>query len=142
MRLRTAARSGRRGLAVAEFAILAPFLVFLVLGTLEVSRAAMVCQALNDAARSACRQGIQGGVSTQTIKNTAADAIKDVPLKPAVTVIVWVNNSSTADASTAVHGDTITVEITVPFSAVSWTTSVFMSGDTLVSKKVSMMRQQ
>jgi Flp pilus assembly protein TadG len=132
----------RPGAAVLEFAILAPILVFLVLGTLEVSRAAMVSQALNDAARSACRQGIQGGVSTATIKANAADAIKDVPLKPAVTVIVWVNGNNTVDASTAVKGDTIAVEITVPFSAVSWTTSVFMTGDTLVSKKVTMMRQQ
>jgi len=131
----------RRGIAAVEFAILAPFLVYLTLGTLEISRGIMVTQALNDAARRGCRTGIQGGTSTATIQADAQAAIKEVPIAAATTVTVLVNANS-VDASTAVHGDAITVQVSVPFSAVSWTTSIFLSGDTLVSEKVVMMRQQ
>jgi Flp pilus assembly protein TadG len=126
---------------VVEFAFIAPVLVFLVMGMLEVSRGLMVTQALNDAARSGCRLGIQGGKTTQNIKDNASDALKDVPLSPNATVTVLVNGNN-VDASTAVRGDQISVQVSVPFSAVSWTTSIFLTGDTLMSEKVVMMRQQ
>jgi Flp pilus assembly protein TadG len=136
-----ARRRERRGAVVVEFAFVAPVLIFLVMGLLEISRAVMVTQALNDAARSGCRLGIQGGKSTANIQANASDTLKDVPLSPNATVTVLVNGNN-VDASTAVRGDSINVQVSVPFSAVSWTTSIFLTGDTLMSEKVVMMRQQ
>src|SRR5262245_38829932 len=49
----------RRGIAAVEFAVLAPFLAILILGTFELARGIMVKQILNDAARRGCRTAIQ-----------------------------------------------------------------------------------
>jgi Flp pilus assembly protein TadG len=139
MRLRAAER--RRGTAVVEFAILAPFLVFLGLGTLEIARGLMVTDALNDAARRACRTGIQGAVSTSTIKADAASALSDDGISATPTVTVLVNGNAN-DASTAVHGDAISVQVTVSASSVSWLSNIFLKNYTLKSEPVVMMRQQ
>jgi Flp pilus assembly protein TadG len=133
---------GRRGAAVVEFAILLPFLVFLVLGALEFGRALMVVEALNDAARRGCRSGVQGSATTASITQDAKDSITDTPLNAAVTVIVAVNGDSTKDAKTSVRGDQISVQVTVPDNSVYWTPYLFLRGYTLRSQAVVMMRQQ
>ena len=57
----------RRGAAVVEFAVIAPFLVAIMLGMFEVTRALQVKNYLTDAARSGCRIAIQPGSTTQSV---------------------------------------------------------------------------
>jgi Flp pilus assembly protein TadG len=133
----------RRGAAVAEFGIIAPVMIYLGLGAMEVSRGIMAAQALNDAARRACRYGIQGGVNTSSIKADALDALGDInnPTGSAICT-VWVNNNSGTDASAAVHGDQIKVQVSIPASSVYWSSYLYLKGFTLYSEPVVMMRQQ
>lgn len=133
--------SGRRAVAAVEFAFLAPFLVFLALGMMEISRGIMATQALNDAARRGCRTGIQGTGTNATIQADALNSLQDVPISNNATVTILVNGKS-VDASTAKRGDAISVEVAIPASAVSWTAAIFLKGDTLMSEQVVMMRQQ
>src|ERR1700719_4355731 len=48
----------RHGIAAVEMAVLAPVLVFLTIGMLEMARGMMVKETLTDAARKGCRTGI------------------------------------------------------------------------------------
>jgi Flp pilus assembly protein TadG len=132
----------RRGAVVVETAFIMLVFGFLVLGALELGRALMVREALNDAARRACRKGIQGNVSTATIKADASQTLTEVGLNASATVVVAVNGNSSTDASTATRGDSIAVQVTVPASSVYWTTYLFLRGYTLQSQNVVMMRQQ
>jgi Flp pilus assembly protein TadG len=132
----------RHGTVVVEFAFVVLVFGFLVIGALEIGRGIMVSQALNDAARRACRRGIQGATSTATITSDASDALTDAGVNVTPTTIVAVNGSSSTDASTAVRGDQISVTVTVPASSVYWTSYLFLRGYTLQSEPVVMMRQQ
>jgi Flp pilus assembly protein TadG len=132
----------RRGSVVVESAFVLLIFVFLVLGALEMGRALMVRETLNDAARRACRKGIQGGVSTATIQADAQEVLNDAGLNGSATVVVAVNGNSSVDASTAQRGDAISVQVTVPASSVYWGTYLYLRGYTLQSQNVVMMRQQ
>jgi Flp pilus assembly protein TadG len=131
----------RAGNVVVEFAFVGVVFIFLILGALEFGRALMVVQNLNDAARRACRTGIQAGTSTATIQADALDALNDTNLRAQATVTVLVNGAN-VDAATAVRGDQISVQISVPDAAVSWTPYLFLRGYNLQSVPVVMMRQQ
>src|SRR5437773_12492070 len=52
-------RRRRLGSAIAEFAIVCPILVVVLLGMIELCRGTMVKVMLSDAARKGCRTGIQ-----------------------------------------------------------------------------------
>ena len=132
----------RHGTVVVEFAFVVLVFGFLVIAALEVGRGLMVTQALNNAARYACRHGIQGAVSTATIKQDASDALTDAGVSATPTTIVAVNGNSSTDASAAVRGDQISVTVTVPASSVYWTSYLYLRGYTLQSEPVVMMRQQ
>jgi Flp pilus assembly protein TadG len=140
MRCTRVRSKSRRGAAVVEFAFVAPFLIFLVLGMLEFGRAIIVTETLNDAARRACRNATHGSTSNASITSEANDALVDDSLKPAnITILV---NGQSVDASTAVRGDQISVQVSIPASSVYWTPYLFLRGWTLQSEPVVMMRQQ
>jgi Flp pilus assembly protein TadG len=132
----------RRGTAVVEFGILAPVLIFLIVGTLEVGRGVIATQALNDAARRGCRNAIHGTTSNATITSDVSDALKDINNPTGSLGVNILVNGQSVDASTAVHGDKISVQATIPASSVYWTAYVFLRGVTLQSEPVVMMRQQ
>ena len=131
----------RRGAATAEFAVLAPFLFFLMLGTFELARGILVKQVLNDAARKACRTGITPGKANSDVTNDVNDVLNDNNISPSnATVTIQVNDSS-ADVSTSNRNDKVTVKVSIPISAVFWAGTYFLSGSTVESDYVSMMRQ-
>jgi Flp pilus assembly protein TadG len=137
----------RHGAAAVEFALLAPFIVYLVLGALEVSRGIMVKGVLSDAARRGCRTGIQGLYSGSKTTNTQVindiDAVltaNNIPTAD-VTHYIAVNGNTSKDVSAAVRGDQISVKVSVPSVDIAWTTSIFLSRDT-ESETIVMMRQQ
>lgn len=152
VRIRTAAHLSRSrpGLAVVEFAFIAPLLVFLILGLIEVSRAIQVRQVLGDAARAACRRGIISGYTNDTISQNAKDILDDYldvntndNVKPSAnaTITILVNNSSTTDVSASKKGDVITVKVSIAASNVTWVTPRFITGSTNIIQTVTMIRQ-
>lgn len=117
-RARKQTSRNRRGGLTVELAVVAPIVFLIILGIIEVGRGLMVVHLLNDAAQAGCRQGIIEGKSTSDIKTKVVDALNRAGVS-GETATVQVNDGS-ADASTAVVGDEITVIVQVPISKVSW----------------------
>jgi Flp pilus assembly protein TadG len=131
----------RKGTAVVEFAVIAPILVFLSLGMIELSRGLTVRQVLSDAARTACRKAILPGASDAPVKQSAKDILDDYGISSVNATITVKVNTSTADCSTASRYDKITVQVSVPASKVSWIGSFFLSKQANIAETVVMMKQ-
>jgi Flp pilus assembly protein TadG len=130
----------RDGIAAVELAVSAAFLVALVMGTLELGRGIIVKQALTDSARRGARLAAQPRTSTASIKTEVNLLLSQNNIKTAnVTTAVLVNGNN-VDASTAVQGDKISVQVSVPVSAVYWVGTVFLAGSSVESETVVMMR--
>jgi Flp pilus assembly protein TadG len=127
-------RQQRRGVAAAEFAIVAPVFFLMVIGFIEFGRALMVQQVLINASRVGARQASTTGATTGQVQSAVQ----------AYTTGVAVNGVSvtvTPDPSAAAAGTTITVNASVPFSSVSWMPSAwFLGGKTLHAS--SQMRKE
>jgi Flp pilus assembly protein TadG len=114
----------RRGNAACEFAILAPFLVMLLLGTWEVGRLVQVRQILANAAREGCRQAATGRNTTSDIQTVVCQYLKDAGLpdysSQASSVVTVTNVTSGGDVGDASQGDQIRIGVSIPFSDVRW----------------------
>jgi Flp pilus assembly protein TadG len=143
--------SKRPGVAAAEFAILAPFLFFLIIGMFELARGIMIKQMLNDAARKACRSGVQAGSTNANITAEINNILTDNNIATSdatITITVGAETSTiplsgqAVDASTARPGlDYVSVKVGIPMSYVNWAGTFFLSGSTVESETVVMLRQ-
>lgn len=159
----------RSGIAATEFAILAPFLVTVVIGLIEIGRVLQVEQALNNAAREGCRVGSLSGKYTTDVMSAAQTCLVGPDSTHPNLVCSWTNSGwgsnsaqisvsvngtavsfplgptpATDPIANAVAGDVITVTVTIPFnsgSKASWlATPMFMNGANLTATVV--MRKQ
>ena len=135
----TRRRPVRRGAATAEFALLAPFFLAIVLGMIELARGLSVKETLSDAAQRGCRTGALPGKASSDITAEVNAVLANAGINGAtVTILV---NGQAVDASTAKRFDQISVKVSVPSSQVSWGTNLFLSGQAIESETVVMMRQ-
>jgi Flp pilus assembly protein TadG len=132
-------RRRRRGAAIVEFAIIAPILFMLVLGSVEFGRAVMAKDLLANAARAGARTGALPGKSNTDIKSQATTSLSDSGVSGA-TIAITVNGAAT-DAGSAAQGDIIQVTVTVPYKSVSWLPSPWFFGNTTLSETVFMRRE-
>ena len=106
--------SRRHGTATVEFAMIAPLLIFLVLGMIEIGRGINVQHALLNAARAGCRVGITDGATVQDIADRVA-------INLAGTGITNYNVLVSPDPlSSAANGDAVSVTVNVTYSDVNW----------------------
>jgi hypothetical protein len=132
----------RTAAAAAEFALLSPLLVFLILGTFELTRGVMTRQVLNDAARKACRRGIQPGKTNTDVTADVNNILTDNNIPTSDATITILVNGVAADVSTAVPGiDKVSVKVSIPVSDIFWAGTFFLSGSTIESDYVAMMKQ-
>ncbi len=128
---------GRRGAALVEMAVCFPVLMLILLGIIEFGRALSVNQMLNAAAREGCRTATIAGSSNSTvtaeIKQRVANTVGCQQAAVTVQIAVTSNDSgnAVADVSQAETRDLIEVDVSVPYSAVSFAVSNLMSGKTL-----------
>jgi Flp pilus assembly protein TadG len=132
----------RRGIAAVEFAILAPFLTVLILGTFELARGIMVKQILNDAARRGCRTGIQPLMANSDVTTGVNNILTDNGISTSSATITIQVNGSTVDCSTAKQNDKVTVKVSIPTSATFWVSTYFLKSTSIDSDSVSMLRQE
>ena len=66
----TPAVGRRRGAAMVEFAVVAPFFFMFVFGIIELARGLMVSQLLINASRNGCRTAIVGGQTTTSVQSS------------------------------------------------------------------------
>jgi Flp pilus assembly protein TadG len=131
----TAQRAPRRGIALVEFAVVVSLLFVLVLGIIEFGRAMMVLEMLNNAARNGCRVGCLSGSANTDVSSAVTSALANGGFAGTTTTVQV--NGVTADASSAVSGDAVTVVVQVPFNKVTWLPSpLFLGGKTLGSSVV------
>jgi Flp pilus assembly protein TadG len=138
----TSVAAARRGSAAVEFGIIAPFVVLLLVGMVEISRGLMVREALSNAARQACRSGILAA-GTNAGMTAEVRATLDANALPGdkATVTIYVNGNA-GDVTKAARGDRVGVRVTVPASEVNLTGRFFGSRFEIESETVTMMRQQ
>src|SRR3954447_21523824 len=71
-----------RGLAAVELAIVAPVLLAMVFGIIELSRMGMVAQALTNAARDACRVAVIPNSTTADVQSRLAATLTPFGIRP------------------------------------------------------------
>ncbi len=150
-RPRGAGASLRRGAVIVELAILAPVLVALMLGMIELSRAVMVKQVLTGAARKGARTGILHIYGNTDIQNDVTNVMTDngfdstrfnPPTLGYINITVTDPSGNTlTDALDAPAGSTVTVQVGIPVSSFAWIPPVYMGATTIESDVIVMMKQ-
>lgn len=125
----------RSGAAVVEFAVVAPLLLLLVLGTIEYGRFVMVQQVLTNAAREGARQAVIDGSSSSSVVQVVSDYCTDAQVA-GVTVTVSTN------PSVAAPGLPITVTAQTSFDQVSWFPAPIYLQGAIVSASSTMRREE
>lgn len=133
--------SPRGGGAVMELALVAPLLVGLIFGTLEVSRALHVKQILSDTVRGAGRLAIQPETDIAEVNACAQKILKYNNIHPG-TVTVTVNGQKVTNLSTAKEGDEIGVTVALKASSVSYVLPHFLPADSLLRSTIVLRRQK
>jgi Flp pilus assembly protein TadG len=116
-------RRARGAKAAVEFAFVAPLLALLLTGVVEMGRAILVRQTLNDTVRKACRTGALPGRSNAQILAEVNDILSDNSI--GLTAVVGAQNSSgaTVDSSGNAIDTTTTAVVTVSVNGSSFDTS-------------------
>jgi len=116
-------------------AMVLPVFVMSVLGVIEIGRAMMLVQVLEDAARTGVRMAVLSNTSNAQVTTSVQSLVQNTTNVPTgdVTVTIGVNGSNSAALSTAVPGDTISVSVEVPFAAASWVPPNFLKGKNLTA---------
>lgn len=135
-------RQGRGGVAATEFALLAPFIVFLAVGAIEMGRGLQVKEVLSEAARKGCRTAIGPLASDATVTGDINSVLTDNNITPSDASITIQVNGKTVNCSTAKEYDKISVQVSIQASKIAWVTPLFLPSATLESGTVTMMRQR
>lgn len=123
--------SRRSGVAAVEFAIVAPVFFVLVFGMIEFGRMVMVQQILTNASREGARRAVLDAATTDNVTTVVNDYLTSASISGATVSV------TPGPPSSAAFGDPVTVDVSVPFSSVSWMPSPwFLSATTLTATTV------
>src|SRR5262245_28486384 len=136
------------GAAAVEFALVAPVLLLIVFGMIDLGRSIMVLDLLNHAARIGCRVGVLPGNGNTEITNAVNTSLASAGISGAraPTIEVQPQGSSTwtspGNAGTAMSGDAIRVTVSVPYNKVTWLAfNWFVGSNTILSSSVVMSKE-
>ena len=119
---------------MVEMAVCFPIFMLMLLGIIEFGRALMVSQLLTSASREGCREAILDGATNASVEtditNQVVNSVGCTATDVTVTIVVTdVASGTTLTGLTAADKrDLIEIDITVPFSAVSFTAGRFLNG--------------
>ena len=118
----------RRGMAIIEFAAVAPVLFLVVFSTIEFGRVFMAIQSLEEASRSGCRVAILRGTTTSEIEAEVTRV-----LAPAGISNVKVSTIP-QNVTTAARWAPVSVTVAASFDSMSWLPlPQYLSGRTYTS---------
>ncbi|RLS56823.1 MAG: pilus assembly protein [Planctomycetota bacterium] len=130
--------SHRSGAAMVEMAVVMPVFFLVIMGIIEFGRAFMVGQLLNDAAREAARSAIITGSTNAAVMAEAQSFVNSVTSCPtadvgiAITITPAAGNPDPANnLASANKRDLCHVQVSVPFSRVSFMPGRFLAGRNL-----------
>jgi Flp pilus assembly protein TadG len=121
----------RRGAAAVEMALVLPVFVAVTLGMIELGRGIMVAQLMTNAAREAARTAIIDGSTDTSVANVAKSFLATAAKVNANDVQVTVTNASGGSVANAQPRDLITVNVSLPYSKVSWLPPKYLAGKSL-----------
>jgi len=127
-------RRARRGAALVEFAVVAPILMLILLGTIEFGRVMLLKNSVTAAAREAAREATLPSSTEQSVTDAATNYTDQVSPETATVSISPLLISVEA-------GDMITVTVTIPASAISPLGSTWMGENFQVGSSASMRRE-
>ena len=134
-------RRKRQGTAAVEFAIVAPLFFLLIFGMIEFGRAIMVQQVLTNASREGARVAVLDGSTSAGAKQKVSDYLSAAGITGA-TATVCDSTGAEVEPSTIGYGQSVTVNVQVPFSSVSWLPAPwFLTGSTQL-KATTVMRRE
>ena len=138
----TGSGSMRRGAVIVEMALVAPFLVMLLLGICEIGQALRVNSFLAEAARTGCAAGSLPGSSNGDVIRGVQNGLSTRKLTASAAVITIKVNGGVGSVAMAHRNDKITVTVAIPMSAAGWTgSSVFVSRSSIQSETTVMLKQ-
>ena len=122
MRIQSRSRSSRPGLAIVEFAMIAPIMVTILIGLWEVARMVEVQQYLVNATREGARQFSTGKKTTTQIQQAVVDYLTAKGITAATTnvTVTSVSNPGNTDPTVATQLDQWRVSVSIPFNNVRW----------------------
>jgi len=134
--------SNRRGAVAVEMALLAPFLATMIVGITEIGQLQRAECYIAEAAHYGCTTGSLAGGGNSSVISDIQSSLTAVRMTAASATITIKVNDIVKDVSTAQADDKISVTVSIPVSAISWTgTHVFVPASATVSKTVVMLRQ-
>ena len=126
----------RTGVAAVEFALVAPILITLVLGMIEVGRAVMVQQLLVNATREGARAAVLETATVSSVKTYVQDYLSGMSI-----AITSDKIAVQPDPVTATSNTPISVSVSVPYSDVNWLpVPKFVSGNLQASTSMRLER--
>lgn len=137
----------RRGAALVEAAVVLPLLLLIVMGIIEFGRAMMVVQLVTNGAREGARLAIFDGQTNATVRQSVRTSVSnsvgcaETDITVDFTITPDPANSTTGnEISNSSTGDLITVDVSIPYSAVGYVNTGFLSTSNL-SAKTTMRRE-
>lgn len=135
-------RSKRKGVAAVEFAVVAPLFFLLVFGMIEFGRAVMVQQIITNASREGARLAVLDGSTSSEVKTAVVNYMQKAAITITADKVTVKAKGVEAEPSTAGYGDPVTVNVSIPFSQVSWLpTPWFIGSGTSLSAETVMRRE-
>ena len=130
-RLSRPSEARRRGAAAVEMAMVLPVFITVVLGLIEVGRGIMVAQLMSNAAREAARLAVVDGSTNSTVSDAAKNFLAGAANVSAGDVTVNITTAGGGSVSAAQPRELITVNVSLPFSKVSWLPPKYLAGKSL-----------
>ena len=116
-------RTERKGVALVEFALVAPIFVLFIIGVLEIGRAMVVAGQVTNASREAARvASFDSTTKTETVTAAANAYLSKVGISGATTTV------SPNPPSSAADGASVTVTVSIPYNQVRWLPASFFLG--------------
>lgn len=125
----------RRAASAVEFAIVAPVFFLVVLGIVEFGRMVMVQQVITNAAREGARIAVLDSATPGRVTARVNDYLAAASL-PNTSVII-----TPGDPASAGFDEPVSVEVRLPYAAVSPLTRPFLAGGVVLSATSTMRRE-
>ena len=129
-------RSGRRGLALVEAALLIPLLLALLIGLLEYGWLFYKLQQVNGAARHGARIGVVAGSTQAGVQAAIDQMMADSGLSGSGYAVAY-----SADPGALLPGNTLTVTVTVPYANIELTGFPLIPVPTNLVGETSMVKE-
>ena len=112
-------RNGRRGAAVVEFAMIAPIMIMLTFGLIEIGRLMLVQQTATYATREGARISVRPNADNDDVETRVQEELALFGIDNAIIETV------PSAISTAAPGDPVTVRVRINAADVSWVPGFF-----------------